>query len=305
MAYITSSNILKIIRQTDINASEISGSVYKKPIYCFSRYEEKCLLAIQELISDTENYITHIYNRIEVIDRMKYVFEGKKPAYHNDFNCKRLNSNFKNFEIPEEIREKGADEILRFRNWFKLNIGLLENPEKFVISLNAAFSIGINPKAINFTNSGPAEMENLNLEQLEQRIDNLLREAGRFFYTSERHQTIIRKFGKYTFLAYKDDVIEKNDTSFSDNEIKDFLRNYDDLIKKPLKRLLIHYYRIKLNPDLKMEGNLLEQLGFVPCGHCCNYYISDLINENADYSIGISTEKEVDFDFDFDDDLLF
>lgn len=302
-AYITSANMLRIIRQTDIVTADIEGTVYKKPIYLFSRFEEKSLIAIQELISDTERFLSEIYNRVEVVDRMKYVFEGKKPAYHNDLNCERLNSNFKNFEIPEEIKEKGTEEIMRFRNWFKENYSLLERPDVFEMRLHMAFGVLINPKAINFTNSGPAELENLNLEQLEEKIDGLLKEAGRFYYKSEMHQTIIRKFGKYTFLAYKDDEIQRNDTRYSDNEIKAFLRNYDEQFKKPLKNLLIHYYRVKLNPDLKMEGKLLEQLGFVPCGNCCSYTLSDLKdnyldtnNDNFDHNL-LYPEPEDDLPF--------
>jgi hypothetical protein len=301
-AFITSANMLRIIRQTDIITAEIEGTVYKKPIYLFSRFEEKSLIAIQELISDTEKFLTEIYNKIEVVDRMKYVFEGKKPAYHNDLNCERLNSNFNNFEIPEEIKEKGPEEILRFRNWFKENYSLLERPDVFEMRLHMAFGVLINPKAINFTNSGSAELENLNLEQLESRIDSLLKEAGRFFYKSEMHQTLIRKFGKYTFLAYKDDDIQRNDTNYSDDEIKVFLRNYDEQFKKPLKYLLIQYYRVKYNPDLKMEGKLLEQLGFVPCGNCCSYTLSDLkedylesYNDNNNDGIMPSLEDDLPF----------
>lgn len=293
-AFITTANMLRIIRQTDIITADIKGTVYKKPIYLFNRFEEKNLLAIQELISDTDKFISEIYNRIEVIDRQKYVFEGKKPAYHNDLNCERLNSNFKNFEIPVEIKEKGTKEIERFRNWFKENYLLLENPVVFEMRIHSAFGVNINPKAINFTNSGSAELENLNLEQLEQKIDELLKEAGRFYYKSDKHQTIIKKFGKYTYLAYKDEQIQRNDTAYDDNEIKEFLRNYDEQFKKPLKLLLIHYYRVKLNPDLKMEGNLLEQLGFVPCGHCCYYTLSDMrenyierMNDENDFTMAI------------------
>ncbi|TCC99974.1 hypothetical protein [Pedobacter psychroterrae] len=32
--------------------------------------------------------------------------------------------------------------------------------------------------------------------------------------------------------------------------------------------MLITYYRLKFNPDIKMEGRFLETLGFKPCGHC-------------------------------------
>ena len=129
-----------------------------------------------------------------------------------------------------------------------------------------------NPKAIKRDNSGWTEVENYKLEELEKRIDELLREAGRYFNASEQYRVILRRFNKFTFLAYRDKPIDNNDTGYSDQVVKALLKDYNDKIKKPLKRLLIEYYRLTLNPDLKLEGNLLDQLGFKPCGQCYDQY---------------------------------
>ena len=117
-------------------------------------------------------------------------------------------------------------------------------------------------------NSGTTEIEDLTLEELEKKIDLKIKDAGRFYYENEKNKAILHRFSKHTFLAYREDVIQKNDTGYSDNDVKELLRHYDSTFKKPLTRMLIEYYRLKHNPDIKMEGNILERLGFRACGYC-------------------------------------
>jgi hypothetical protein len=272
MAYITIANAQQIIYKTEIKSLELDGSVYKRKIFFFSKFERNSLLAIQELLKDPEKFFTEIYKPVVVKDTHKFVYEGKPPAYHQAKDCPRMSANYENFEIPEGIREKGFDEVINFRKWFEENKHLLEKPDVFVIRLELRWGIVTNPKAIKRDNSGWTEVENYELEELEKKIDQLLREAGRYYYESSKNSTILRKFNKYTFLAYRDEPIENNDTGYPDDVVKTLLKEYNDKFKKPLKRLLIEYYRLTLNPDLKLEGNLLDQLGFKPCGQCYGEY---------------------------------
>jgi len=272
MAYLTKSNSLRIIASIDFKKiGNLNGNVYKKPIYFFSYYEKNNLLGLKELLRDPENFIREFYVPIENKDKFKYVFEGGKPAYHSQHNCSRLNSNFKNFEIPEAIREKGKTEVERFRNWFKENQYLLDKPDIFVARLFTAFKIQVNPKAIDYDNSGVEVIDNLNLQELEIRINKYISQAGQYFNNADNEKkNIIRRFQKFTFLAYSENEIKNNDTKYSDLAIKKFLKQYDAHFKKPIKELLIEYYRVLHNPDLKFEGNLLEQLGFKSCNSCAN-----------------------------------
>lgn len=290
MAYLTISNSIQILRKIDGKKFEnMNGKVYKKPIYFFSKYEENILLGLQELWKDPENFISTYYVPVETVDNLKYVFEGVQPAYHYDSSCDRLNSNFKNFEVPEEIKERGRDEVLKFRKWFKTNMHLMDKPEIFTMRLFHAFNIQVNPKAIDYENSGVEEKENLNLKQLEERIDKVIREAGQFWHKNKDKQTIIRRFQKLTFLGYKHEEIYNNDTGLNDDELKEFLRSYDTKFKRPIKDLLIEYYRVKLNPDLQFQGNLLEQLGFRACKVCEGKW-GNKIYEDVDKLFG--NEKE-------------
>lgn len=288
MAYLTKSNSLKIIARIDFKQiGNLEGEVYKKPIYFFSDYEKNNLLGLKELLKDPETFIQEYYVPIENTDNLRYVYEGGKPAYHSKPDCERLNSNYRNFEIPEEIREKGKEEVLRFRSWFKENQYLLEKPDVFVARLQMAFGVTMNPKAIDYENSGVEVKENLNLEELEKRINKFISDAGQYFNKADQEKKeIIRRFQKYTFLAYSNKDIQNNNTRFSDEAIKKFLKQYDVHFKRPIKDLLIEYYRVLHNPDLKFEGNLLEQLGFRPCGACHN--------DNNPSAMNLTTNNEID-----------
>lgn len=272
MAYITLANTTKIIFNSEIKGLDLSGEVYKIPIYFFSKYEEKALLAIQELLKDPEKYFNEIYVPYKSEDTYTLVYEAKHPSYHKLTDCSRLNSNYENYEIPKEIKDRGKEEVKEFRRWFETVKHLLEKPDVFVMRLQARWGIVTNPNAINRDNSGTTEIENLTIEELESKIDLKIKEAGRFYYYSAKNKTILHKFSKYSFLAFKMEPISNNDTEYSDLEIKELLRVYDNEFKKPLKKMLIEYYRLKHNPEIKMEGEILEQLGFRPCGDCYNKY---------------------------------
>jgi hypothetical protein len=268
MAFITLANANKIIYRTDLRGIDLSGEVYKIPIHFFNKYEEQSLLAIQELLKDPENYFTEIYVPYEPVDTLKYVYEGNKPRYHKDSNCGRLLSKYENFEIPQEIRDRGHAQIIEFRKWFETVKHLLEKPDIFVARLHMRWGIIANPKAISAENSGIKVIDDITIEELEKRIDLLIKDAGRFYYASEKNTKILYRFSKCTFLAYKNERISNNDTGYSESEIRDFLISYDKKYKRPLKSMLIEYYRLKLNPDIKLEGPILENLGFHKCG-CC------------------------------------
>jgi hypothetical protein len=281
MAYITKSNYNKILRKIDFKQiGDVAGTIYKKPIYFLSKNEEKYLLVMQTLMKEPEKFVIEFYKPIINEDTFTYVYESAQPpSYHMNKNCERLTATFKNFVIPFEIkariRERGGDsnaekeEVLRFRKWFLQHFELFQNDtEGFLRKLDIDWNISRQPNEVESQNSGVKEIENYNLEQLEKDIDNVISAAGRYFVNNPDKQAIIRRFQKLTFLAYLDKEIYNNDTGLSDAELKDFLKNYDEEYKKPAKKLLVEYYRVKYNADLSFEGQLLERLNFKKCSVC-------------------------------------
>jgi hypothetical protein len=289
MAFITKANSKRILSLINLKAvANIECEVYKKPIYFLNKSEVKYLQAMQLLLKDPEKFAFEVYKPIVNEDTLRYVFESKQaPCYHLNQECPNLNAVFKNFEIPFEIKErvrekatlegKSEDEILFleeqqvkiFRRWFKENFEIFQtDTEEFLRRLDIRWNIQRNVEEIELGNSGIELFHNLNLSELEIEIDKILSEAGRYFISNNDKQHLIRRFQKLTFLAYQKGPIDINDTELSDDELRKFLIEYDNKFKKPIKNLLIHYYRVKYNSELSFNGFLLDRLNFRPCSNC-------------------------------------
>lgn len=289
MPYITKSNSKRILTKLKLSdIGEIAGEVYKKPIFFLSKWETKYLLLMKSLLKEPEKFAIEVYRPVFNKDTFNYIYESEQPpSYHSNKECDRLTAKFKNFEVPSEIkarvRERAEKEgksnieieklekqqVGIFRAWFKDNFEIFNNDtEAFLKKLDARWNVHRNVSEIERDNSGVEIKENLDLGQLEIEIDKIISEAGRFFNQNTDKQQIIRRFQKLTFLAYKKEEIYNNDTELSDDELKEFLLEYDSKFKKPIKNLLIDYYRVKYNPDLSFEGKLLERLNFRACSVC-------------------------------------
>lgn len=287
MPYITNYNANSILSRLDIDNLHLSGDIYKKRIYIFSSYEEKELLLIKAFISDPNKFFKDFYVAVKPHeDTYTFVneYEGMRPAYHKVINCNRLNADYKGIYIPEEIRKKGKLAVLEFREWFKTVEHIYERDKTlYVERLWMKYKIRTNPANLEKDNTGSEYFSNAKIEEIEHKIDELLRAAGRYYYQSPKNTEILKVFGKMTFLAYRSDSIYRNRTKYSDQDIKDFLLNYDRNFKKPLMKMLRDYYRVKYNPNLDFSMLLLERLGFKACSACYEK------NPTADISISDSS----------------
>lgn len=271
MAFITKSNFYRIHREIKLedNINYFERLDYKKPIYFLNKKEIIYLNSFKELLKNSKYLISKYYAPIKNTDSFTYVFEGISPSYHLNTKCINLNSSFENYKIPDQIINQGKEKIIQYRKWFKQNSYLIDTPDIFEFRIQKKFKIKISINSVLHANSGIEQIDNLNLQELENKIDFYLSKAGQYFKNSSNEKKeIIRKFQKITFLAYTDYEIKNNETRFSDKNIKLFLKQYDTHFKKPVKELLKQYYKVKYNPELKFEGELLEQLGFKPCKAC-------------------------------------
>lgn len=267
--YITKANSMKILRKLDYNNLNLEGSVYNKPLFFLNKREEQALLAYKEFVMNPEKFIKEVYQRVEVIDNYRYVFEGESPCYHKRDDCGRLHSEFRNFEIPQAIRDRGTDEVQRYRSWFKENMYLLDGKKDILeMRIYTAFGIHVRAEEIIKDNSGIKTVENLDLSQLEDRLNGLIKAAGRFYYKSSKNTRILKQYSRFAFLGAYREPLYRNNTGYPDGEVKRLLVEYEEHYKRPIIDMLYNYYRIKFNPELEMEGYLLDQLGFRPCAHC-------------------------------------
>lgn len=271
LVYITIANAKRIVNKIDFNPNVvIEGSIYKDKIPFFNKKEEYRLLLIQKLFQNMNVFILEYYTKAAKHGNRNYVIPTHSPAYHNNRDCEYLNSDFINYEIPNEIMEKDENIIERFREWFLKNDSLLkEKPELFETRMQAEFRISTKLKQIIIENSGVIEKRNYDLNELEIKIDEILNATQKYFDDADsKKKYVINKYQKWTGLGYIKEKLNNNDTGFTDEAINNFLRKYDLKFKRPVKELLVEYYRVKYNKDLIFEGPLLTQLGFHPCMDC-------------------------------------
>lgn len=282
LCYLTKNNLKRLQSYFDYDKFNSTEEIYKVPFFFFGKKEEKTLLCFKEFLMDTGEFISKYYKPVEVKDNYQYMYEGYSPAYHANPNCIRITSDFNNIKIPQEIKERGSNEVVEFRNWYKeklKEIGKtdIKNNAVFRQELWMKFAITFEAlEEVNYENSGIENFENLSLPELEKRIDALIGESKFYFVqSSPSDKEIIRQFQKRTSWGYVRNEIQGNNTNLSDDELKSFLRSYDIKFKQPVRNLLLEYYRVLYNPQLRFEGDLLSQLNFKPCGSCYSNDFTD------------------------------
>lgn len=282
MVFITKYNSKRILKDIDKAKIDPNGEVYRRPIYFLNLAERESLLAYKELMIHPEKVIQEMYVPVLSNEWRRYSVGGKNynhnrlvyntdiaPCYHLDPDCDRLNSEFHNWIIPDAISEKGEEVVERYRRWFSQNTDLLEKtPDIFKARIGIAFGMKVSLSEVVIPNSGIESIENRDLDKLTSEIDSRLKEAGRFYYASPKNTAILKKYSKHAYLWKKCTELEDNDTGYSDQEVLELLRKYDRTYKTPIINMLYDYYRVKFNPDLSMEGSLLDKLGFKPCSEC-------------------------------------
>lgn len=279
-AYITNANAKKLVYNLDMNSIDIDKEIFKINFKWFNQYEIKSLLAFRLLFEDPKLFFEKYEKRIPV-DTKQYIYEGKSPSYHYYDECPRLLSQFNNYKIPEEIKDQGDDKIAEFRFWFIENIDSLETtPDYFYERLRMRFKLIQSPEVVNYKNSGVENFDNLNLDELENRIITLIEHANEFYLSSEKNRIILDHFGKSSFIYKEKKNPNSNNSGYSNKEIWDVLRKFDTEYKSPIMHLLREYYRVKYNPDIKFEGILLERLGYKLCAQCESQHLKDKVGNN-------------------------
>lgn len=282
MVHITRANSKQILSKVDFKKSDFKGNIYKIPIDFFNRYEEQNLLAFRALM-ENPNLFYELYCKIDkYYDDKIFVFQNAIPAYHMYKCCPNLHANFFNYYIPNEIKERGDSEIQKYRSWFKEVAYLLESgddlkTEIFLERCRLRFNLNSKPQICNKNNSGIYEIENLDLEKLEDRINSLLCESNEFFEKSSLHSKVLGLYSKNSYLVRNFESF--NHMGVGVNATKSIVSEFDRCYKMPIYYLLKEWYRVKFNPELTFEGHLLDQLGFNPCRHCHNPYYSPTQDE--------------------------
>lgn len=293
-AYITKSNAKNIIFNLDVSVIDTQKEIFRIEFKWFSGYEIRSILAYRLLFENPELFFQK-YVKKKAVDTKQYIFENKLPSYHSNENCGRLLSKFHNYKIPDEIKEQGNEKILEFRTWFIANIDSYEkDPNYFAERLRMRFNLERRPEVVNYENSGVENFKNLNVEELDKEIVRHIENAERFYNQSEKNKIILDNFGKCAFLYKEKKVPNTNNTGYSNQEIWEVLKTFDIEFKEPIISLLREYYRVQFNPEMKFEGKLLEQLGFLHCNQCENDILNERANESFAEKMKRMVEKEME-----------
>jgi hypothetical protein len=269
LVYVTKSKISNVLKAVDLYRSNIDiNNFYKVNLSKILAIPELKLLAVyRDILQDPENLLLDQYVKKEFIDSKRYVFESIYPSYHQNNRCDRLTSAFENYEIPAEIRAGGDATVDEFRKFFKDNLELYNNDyERFVFKASLQFKLQNAPKKIEYINSGIEEVIDATIEGIELHIEKLLKKMESFRTTSDEHIKEIVSFGYATYKAKSRDRDGKLCRKLEQEG--SIISQWHDY-KNQLKHLLKEYFRAKLNPEFTFNENLLEQLGFRPCAHCC------------------------------------
>lgn len=239
-------------------------------IALFSTWEQKRLLAIRKFYEDPAIFVDRVYQYVHVSHNPDFVYPSKPPKFHRSCDCAALHRGYVNVEIPVEIKVRGELAIRRFREWFmRHQFEFNEAPER--VTLRACGLFGLTPGKVLLNrapNSGPVSFEDVNLEKLVDDIDRLLAEAKAFQNQSGKHRRILHKYRRYTRLLNGRLELTDNTTGCSDEEVYAVLDVFNERYKKPLAKLLRHYFRVRFNPTLEFSETLLRTLGFEPCRVC-------------------------------------
>jgi hypothetical protein len=253
---------------------------YRMDIYFLNRLDKTNLLYFKKFCESPIENLDEIYKPIEIKDSKEFVYQGGSPSYHKYETCERLHSNFVNFKIPEEIKNKGEEAVEEYRKWFKENQKIfLEKPDVFEMRLHTKYGIVTKIQQVNYRNSGNVYKEDLTLKEIDYRIGSLLKNAAEYYKKDEKRKNAIRRFQTATFLAFKEIPIEDNETGYEDDELKVILKEYSQLFIQPTMFYLKEFFKTYYNNDIEINEKIFEQLKFKKCGNC----YSDEFEEESNF----------------------
>lgn len=299
----------------------------------FNRFERNILFSYKEMMENFEEFINEVYvPREKREDTYWWIYEeDNPPVYHYDKNCPTLHSDFKNYKIPSSIRYRKIslenrstttlnDDMLtneerkivkktveEYRTWWKQEGEYLfeDDPVALLMRVNAKYTPNPPVRRIEefiMKNSGVEKMENASVEEIIIKINKLIDDYKNNFEQDDKHQRILRRYQAWRSNSPKFD----STIGYTDDEIREILKDNENRFKNPLKYYLKELYRRVNNPTLGFDEELLIQMGFRPCNNC-RYYTGneDMIQaeQTKNHEKLNRTECNLYFDSDMEADM--
>lgn len=276
--FITKSNFNRIANALssntkDLNINEIHDAIFHINLSKILNAKEAKEKYIQlKLLNNDEYTISRLIELLEKVSKtlsmksLVFIFDQTIPKYHLDPGCKFLNSSYLNFEIPEIIKDRGDEEIDRFKAYcleHKKEISVEDDKEREIFwrKTNAIFKIPDHfYKPIKAKNSG---YQTIVHEDEEVILKNIMSSYEKCMELLDDNQsnTYLKNF-QYSKPTSKDlDTIP-------DGENRRLVQKYR-LNKKIIIENLFYYYAAKANiKNAGLPQDILKNLHMQPCKGC-------------------------------------
>jgi hypothetical protein len=272
---ITTSNFKKLVQSTKIEIEEDIVTTFKS-IYAetnlrpyLNQREATDIRKLAEFLLNTEKYGSALQKQREksvqpvankaTSSRYLFTSASSSPSYHKSLDCKTLANDFENFEIPLEIRDKGDDEINKFRNFARENRGLLKNGKEylFIQRLKDEFRLKCEINKISFHNSGKVDMSKISTPNIKENIARII-ERLETIRATEDGRLSIKKYMFAPSMAARS-LRDNGNVNDTDKEVLEHKKNLLDLIIE---------FNIQKSDGLNFSESLLQFYGFKKCGIC-------------------------------------
>lgn len=266
-------SIAKTISYLPISTNAIYEFYKPRLLDSFSIPERKALEAIKLILESIGNKALEI-NIVELHENAqiklnenkheysRWIYLGSQPAYHYDAECKSLIKDYKNYEIPVEIKH---EDIPAYREFFLENIDLYrEHRDKYFARVEMKFNTKINNvKEVHAENSGSQSLTITTTDRLQTliNINNLVEEMYLYKGQSKHIKRIVTNAGFNTKKALKQPCYYNNKEDY------EIVKAWDSY-KQRLEDLIIKDLICTISPEYRFDQGFLEKIGFRKCSKC-------------------------------------
>lgn len=275
--YITESNFQKLIPKDNINISSITDYMLHSMLPIFEQIQpmfnrlDLCFFYIygdickkQDLEAALEKYTEpkkHFYNESKA-------FDDSNPAYHQNHDCAFLHKNYFNIEMPSKVKNKGKDEIKRFKEFVSnsaMKTMARDNITKFSIKVSAHFPYldtkDISSNVLNYENSKSAPVSDKKLDNILSLLKIELDKMEALRCKSIENEKLVNNYIYSKNL--KKDI--KNHESRDDKHLIPTMKLMEK-IKSEMKKLIFSH--LSNSSEKKIDETILIKFGFKQCKAC-------------------------------------
>lgn len=274
--FITAANFKALVHRSMLEVETATEQAYQnvyEKVSLKPYINEKEIIALNKQIlflEKTSDYLIglesdarELHAGVGRIRSRYYVFDSGPPKYHSSDECKSLNKDFLNFLIPNEIRERGDDEIDRFKKFAEANKKLVweGREDVLILRLRGEFKFKENIEKITISNSGSRVFsgdDGSDPVDVAVRIQNTIDEIEKIRSSEDGSKAI----SAYLYARPTNELRNRRGLSSIEREV---VRLKGNLVEDTLRYNVLKHK----GHNVRFSEKLLQLFGFQPCGLCC------------------------------------